>query len=63
MSKKDQDQHGESFKVQARWYEKLHNWETALSFYEEYLQKEPHDVDWSLGQMRYEVSSLNLKIC
>jgi len=57
MSKKDQDEHGESLKVQARWYEKLHNWETALSFYEEYLQKEPHDVDWSLGQMRYEASS------
>lgn len=53
MSKQEENQDlGESLKVQARWYEKLHNWECALSFYEVYLQKEPHDVEWSLGEMR-----------
>ncbi|XP_050539572.1 serine/threonine-protein kinase mTOR [Daktulosphaira vitifoliae] len=53
MSKREEDQEpGEQLKVQARWYEKLHNWEQALSFYESCLQKEPHDVEWSLGEMR-----------
>lgn len=53
MSKRDEDQEpGEQLKIQARWYEKLHNWEQALSFYEGSLQKEPHDVEWSLGEMR-----------
>lgn len=53
MGKREEDQEpGEQLKVQARWYEKLHNWEQALSFYEGCLQKEPHDVEWSLGEMR-----------
>lgn len=54
MNKREEDQEpGEQLKVQARWYEKLHNWEQALSFYEGCLQKEPHDVEWSLGEMRW----------
>lgn len=53
MSKREENQEpAEQLKVQARWYEKLHNWEQALSFYEGCLQKEPHDVEWSLGEMR-----------
>lgn len=52
MSQQEDDQDSEPLKVQARWYEKLHNWECALSFYEGYLQKEPHDIEWSLGEMR-----------
>lgn len=53
MHKREEDQEpGEQLKVQARWYEKLHNWEQALAFYESCLQKEQHDVEWSLGEMR-----------
>uniref|UniRef100_A0A2H8U2W2 Serine/threonine-protein kinase TOR n=1 Tax=Melanaphis sacchari TaxID=742174 RepID=A0A2H8U2W2_9HEMI len=53
MSKQEEDQEpGEQLKIQARWFEKLHNWEQALSCYEGFLQKEPNDIEWSLGEMR-----------
>lgn len=38
--------------VQVRWYEKLHNWEKALSLYDENLQKSPENSEARLGQMR-----------
>ncbi|RZF43401.1 hypothetical protein LSTR_LSTR001662 [Laodelphax striatellus] len=43
---------GDQFKVQERWYEKLHNWEKALHAYEERLAENPHDIEITLGQMR-----------
>nr|WBK62802.1 target of rapamycin [Sogatella furcifera] len=43
---------GDQFKVQERWYEKLHNWEKALHAYEERLAENPNDIEITLGQMR-----------
>lgn len=43
---------GEPLKDQEIWYEKLHNWEKAKTAYQERLDENPHDVDFTLGQMR-----------
>lgn len=53
VTKQEEDQKPtEQYKIQARWYEKLQDWEQALSFYKENLEKEPYNVEWSLGEMR-----------
>ena len=39
-------------KVQERWYEKLHDWEKALSVYKEKSDENPNDPELVLGQMR-----------
>ncbi|KAJ8676220.1 hypothetical protein QAD02_012006 [Eretmocerus hayati] len=39
-------------KVQVRWYEKLHNWDRALTLYRERLDADPQDLDSTLGEMR-----------
>ena len=44
--------HGKEFKVQERWYEKLHNWEKALHSYKERFVENSNDLDLMLGQMR-----------
>lgn len=44
-----------NIEVQVRWYEKLHNWNKALTLYEEKLQTFPTDEEASLGQMRYSI--------
>lgn len=44
--------HGKEFKVQERWYEKLHNWEKALDSYKERFVENSNDLDLVLGQMR-----------
>ncbi|KAK3923760.1 Serine/threonine-protein kinase mTOR [Frankliniella fusca] len=44
--------HGKEFKVQERWYEKLHNWEKALDSYKERSAESSNDLDLVLGQMR-----------
>ena len=44
--------HGKEFKVQERWYEKLHNWEKALHSYKERFVENSNDLDLVLGQMR-----------
>ncbi|GBP30110.1 hypothetical protein EVAR_94953_1 [Eumeta japonica] len=41
-----------SLQVQIRWYEKLHNWEKALTLYSEKLVADGKDTEASLGQMR-----------
>lgn len=38
--------------VQVRWYEKLHNWDKALSLYEEKLETFSDDQEACLGRMR-----------
>ncbi|XP_017768823.1 PREDICTED: target of rapamycin [Nicrophorus vespilloides] len=38
--------------LQVRWYEKLHNWDKALSLYTERLKADYNDYDACLGQMR-----------
>ncbi|KAF5285925.1 hypothetical protein FQA39_LY04386 [Lamprigera yunnana] len=38
--------------VQVRWYEKLHNWDKALSLYKNKLEVTEHDDEALLGQMR-----------
>ncbi|GBP30106.1 hypothetical protein EVAR_94949_1 [Eumeta japonica] len=38
--------------VQVRWYEKLHNWDQALTLYNKKLEDEPQNIDSKLGQMR-----------
>ncbi|KAK6628142.1 hypothetical protein RUM43_001953 [Polyplax serrata] len=43
---------GEPLRDQEIWYEKLHNWEKAKTAYQERLDENPHDVDFTLGQMR-----------
>ncbi|KAJ1521597.1 hypothetical protein ONE63_003248 [Megalurothrips usitatus] len=42
----------QEFKVQERWYEKLHNWEKALDSYKERYDENSDDLDLVLGQMR-----------
>jgi len=39
-------------KVQERWYEKLHEWEKALSAYERQQEKSPDDTNFLYGRMR-----------
>jgi len=39
-------------KVQERWYEKLHEWEKALSAYERQQEKNPDDSNFLYGRMR-----------
>ena len=39
-------------KVQERWYEKLHEWDKALSAYENKCTSNPDDVPYLLGRMR-----------
>ena len=39
-------------KVQERWYEKLHEWEKALSAYERQQEKNPDDTNFLYGRMR-----------
>jgi len=39
-------------RVQERWYEKLHEWEKALSAYERQQEKNPDDSTFLLGRMR-----------
>ena len=41
-----------SQKVQERWYEKLHEWEKALSAYERQHEKNPDDTNYLYGRMR-----------
>lgn len=43
---------GEPLRDQEIWYEKLHNWEKAKAAYQERLDENPHDVEFTLGQMR-----------
>jgi len=38
--------------VQERWYEKLHEWEKALSAYERQHEKNPDDTNYLYGRMR-----------
>ncbi|XP_039949400.1 serine/threonine-protein kinase Tor [Bactrocera neohumeralis] len=40
------------FKVQGRWYEKLHNWEQALKHYSGNLKDNSNDLEARLGHMR-----------
>lgn len=42
----------DEIKIQVRWYEKLHNWDMALSLYTEKLKTCEDDIDSFLGQMR-----------
>ncbi|XP_013416422.1 serine/threonine-protein kinase mTOR-like [Lingula anatina] len=44
--------HKSDIKVQERWYEKLHEWTEALSAYEAKQEKEPDNVQLTLGRMR-----------
>lgn len=44
--------HGQDLEIQERWYEKLHNWESALHAYEEKQVQNPDDWDLTLGRMR-----------
>jgi len=39
-------------KVQERWYEKLHEWDKALSAYERQQEKNPDDTNFLYGRMR-----------
>lgn len=43
---------GEPLRDQEIWYEKLHNWEKAKAAYQERLDENPQDVEFTLGQMR-----------
>lgn len=53
VSKQEENQElTEKYKIQSRWNEKLDDWDQALSFYNENLQKGPNKVEWSLGEMR-----------
>lgn len=42
----------DEFKIQVRWYEKLHSWDKALTLYKEKLVVAGNDVESFLGQMR-----------
>lgn len=42
----------DEFKIQVRWYEKLHSWDKALALYKEKLVIAGNDVESFLGQMR-----------
>lgn len=42
----------EQLRIQVRWYEKLHKWDQALLHYEDFLETEPYNLEWSSGQMR-----------
>uniref|UniRef100_T1ISC3 Serine/threonine-protein kinase TOR n=1 Tax=Strigamia maritima TaxID=126957 RepID=T1ISC3_STRMM len=44
--------HGHDLKIQERWYEKLHDWESALQAYQQKLEQSPDDMELLLGQMR-----------
>lgn len=39
-------------KIQEGWYEKLHDWNRALSAYEQKQAQNPDDTDLLLGRMR-----------
>ena len=38
--------------MQERWYEKLHDWDKALTVYQEKSKAAPEDPDLVLGRMR-----------
>ena len=38
--------------MQERWYEKLHEWDKALSAYERQQEKNPDDTNFLYGRMR-----------
>lgn len=42
----------DELKVQGRWYEKLHNWNQALLYYQRNLKQESADMESRLGYMR-----------
>lgn len=42
----------EEWKVQGRWYEKLHNWDQALIHYQRNLIQDSADIEARLGSMR-----------
>lgn len=44
--------HRTDFKIQESWYEKLHEWDRALTAYETKLEGSPEDVTCTLGKMR-----------
>ena len=42
----------QELRVQVRWYEKLHNWDKALTLYREHLEADSSNLDSTLGEMR-----------
>lgn len=45
-------QRSDNIQVQVRWYEKLHNWDVAMTLYKEKLEADGSDQEACLGQMR-----------
>jgi len=44
--------YGNNLKVQEQWYERLHDWEKALELYVSKQEKNPDNLELTLGQMR-----------